>query len=177
MDKENGMDDEKTLQDLVASEVYDASQRPFDFIEEGKETALICESDSALREKITAVLMEGNYLVTSPESAREALKNMRFHIYQLVVLNENFDTEDPKNNSVLKYLESLAMNVRRNIFVVLLSEKLRTNDSMSAFNKSVNLIVNPSNIDDIEVIIKHGLAEHEHFYRVFKESMQKLGRL
>ena len=177
MDKENGMDDEKTLHDSVASEVYDASQRPFDFIEEGKETALICETDSGLKEKIGTVLMEANYLITSPESAREALKNMRFHVYQLVVLNENFDTEDPDTNSVLKYLETLAMNVRRDIFVVLLSEKLRTNDNMAAFNKSVNLIVNTSNINDIEGIIKHGLAEHDHFYSVFKESMQKLGRL
>jgi DNA-binding NtrC family response regulator len=177
MDKENGMDDEKTLHDSVASEVYDASQRPFDFIEEGKQTALICESDSARREKITTVLMEDNYLVTSPESAREALKNMRFHVYQLVVLNEDFDTEDFDNNSVLGYLESLAMNVRREIFVVLLSEKLRTNDGMAAFNKSVNLIVNTSNINDIEGIIKHGIAENEHFYSVFRESMQKLGRL
>jgi len=177
MNKENGMDDEKTLHDSVASEVYDASQRPFDFIEEGKETALICESDSARREKIGTILMEGNYLVTSPESAREALKNMRFHIYQLVVLSESFDTDDPNKNSVLKYLESLAMNVRRDIFVVLLSDKLRTNDGMAAFNKSVNLIVNTSNVDDIEGIIRHGIAENEHFYRVFKDSMQKLGRL
>ena len=171
------MDDEKTLHDSVASEVYDASQRPFDFIEEGKETVLICESDSARREKIGSVLTEGNYLVTSPGSAREALKNMRFHVYQLVVINENFDTEDPDNNSVLKYLESLSMNVRRDIFVVLLSDKLRTNDGMAAFNKSVNLIVNTSNINDIEGIIRHGIAENEHFYGVFKESMQKLGRL
>ena len=177
MDKENRMDDEKTLHDSVASEVYDASQKPFDFIEEGKETALICESDSALREKISTILMEDNYLVTNPESAREALINMRFHVYQLIVVNENFDDEDPDKNSVLKYLESLAMNIRRDVFVVLLSEKLRTNDSMTAFNKSVNLIVNSSNIADIEGIIKHGMAEHEHFYSVFKESMQKLGRL
>jgi DNA-binding NtrC family response regulator len=177
MGKENTMDDEKTLHDSVASEVYDASQRPFDFIEEGKETALICESDSALREKLSTIFMEGNYLVTNPESAREALKSMMFHVYQLVVVSENFDTEDPDNNSVLKYLESLAMNVRRDIFVVLLSEKLRTNDGMAAFNKSVNLIVNTSNIDDIEEIIKHGIAENEHFYGVFKESMEKLGRM
>lgn len=171
------MDNEKTLHDSVASEVYDASQKPFDFIEEGKKTALICESDPALREKIDTVLKEDNYLVTSTVSALEALKNMRFHVYQLVVLSDNFDTEDPDENDVLKHLESLAMDTRRDIFVVLLSDRLRTNDSMAAFNKSVNLIINTSNIYDIGEIIKHGVAEHEHFYSVFKESMYKLGRL
>jgi CheY-like chemotaxis protein len=171
------MDDKKNLYDSIASEAYDATEKPFDFIEEGKETALICDPDSAVREKISNILQENKYLVTTPDSVREALGNMRFHVYQLIVINENFDTLDRDESGVLSYLESLPMNIRRDIFVVLISKDMRTTDKMAAFNKSVNLIVNSSNIDEIGDIIARGIAEHEYLYRIFKESMERFGRL
>jgi hypothetical protein len=49
-------------------------------------------------------------------------------------------------------------------------------DYMMAFNKSVNLIVNVKIINDIEKILKRGLADHASFYRVLKESLIKAGR-
>jgi hypothetical protein len=47
---------------------------------------------------------------------------------------------------------------------------------MAAFNKSVNLVINPKNIDDFEKILKRALADNIAFYRVFKETLMKFGR-
>jgi CheY-like chemotaxis protein len=156
---------------------YDASDRPFDFIEEGTETALVCESDPSIRSKIIDFLQKEGVRITEPVSAREALKNMRFHVYQLIVIDEHYETDDDRNNIILRYLNGLSMDIRRNIFVVLITRRFRTMDKMAAFNKSVNIVVSVKNIDQFGAIVKKGVAEHEAFYHVFKETLRKTGKI
>ena len=168
---------EKTIIDEVGSGTYDASEKPFDFVEEGAETVLLCETDSAIRAKIRSVFKNMGYNTTEPETARDALKQMRFHVFDLVVLNETFDTKNPDENNVLMYLDRLSMSIRRNIFIVLLTNKFRTMDNMAAFNKSVNIVINLKNIDETEKILKTGLTDNIAFYKVFKELLAKTGRV
>ena len=170
------MEDGKSLLNEVAAEGYDAADRPFDFVGEGGETALVCEPDPAVREKISGALREVNYQITEPATAKEAMRYMLFHLYDLVVLNERFDTEDPHANDVLLYLENLATATRRKIFVVLVSGQHRTMDNMAAFNRSVNLILNLKNIDETGKIIKRGVSDNAAFYHVFRETLQKMGK-
>jgi CheY-like chemotaxis protein len=170
------MEEEKTLLDELAAEDYDAADRPFDFVGEGGATALVCEPDPAVRDKIVGALREMNYQITEPVTAKEAIKYMRFHVYDVVVLNELFDREDKAANDVLNYLAGLAMTTRRKIFVVLVSEKYRTMDNMAAFNNSVNLILNLKNIDETGKIIKRGISDNAAFYHVFRETLQKMGK-
>lgn len=172
------MEEKTSLANEVASGGYDAAGISFDFIGMDSETALVCESDPAIKEKITKALVDRGYCVTEPVSGREALKSMRFHLYNLIVMSENFDSADGRNsNEVLIYLQNLAAAARRNTFVALLSDNDRTMDNMMAFNKSVNLIVNRKNIDDIAKIIKQGVDDSKAFYGTFKETLKKLGRI
>ncbi|WP_054029752.1 zinc-ribbon domain-containing protein [Desulfatitalea tepidiphila] len=154
-------------------EGYDASEKPFDFIEEEGKTALVCESDTLIREKMRPTLDLMEYHITETPNSREALKKMRYHTYDLVLLNEYFDTRDPDANPVLIYIERLAMETRRNMFVTLLTTRFRTMDHMTAFQKSVNMIVNLRNIDDIDKILQRGMADYGLFYKVFKESLTR----
>ena len=172
-----GIEKKKTLIDEVDANTYDASDKPFDFVEEGVETALLCETDVAMKKKIKSALHNMNYHITAPELPKDALKQMRFHVFDMVVLNERFGDLDPKMNSVLKYMDRMNMSIRRNIFVTLITDRFRTMDNMAAFNKSVNLIVNPKNIDEIEKILRRGIADYEAFYRVFKRALIKTGRV
>ncbi|MFO7688494.1 MAG: zinc-ribbon domain-containing protein [Desulfobacterales bacterium] len=155
---------------------YDASEKPFDFIEEEGNTALVCESDPAMLKKIVDTLNLLEYHVTVSESGRDALKKMRYHQYDLVVINAAFHCNGPDTNMVLLYLERLNMSARRDIYVTMISSEYRTMDQMMAFRHSVNLIVNSKNIDDIGKIIQRGLTDHEFFYRVFKETLKEVGR-
>ena len=154
-------------------EGYDASDKPFDFIEEEGQTALLCESDALIREKIRPSLDILEYHITEVPNSREALKKMRYHNYDLVVINEYFDAQDPDANPLLIYLERMAMEMRRNIFVTLLTTRFRTMDHMSAFQKSVNLVLNLRNIDDFDKIIQRAIADFGLFYKVFKETQNQ----
>jgi uncharacterized protein YbaR (Trm112 family) len=170
-------DKEQTLIDEVDADTYDASDKPFDFVEEGVNTALLCESDTAIQNKIKTGLYNMDYHITAPQLPKDALKQMRFHVFDMVVLNERFGTQSPDMNPVHKYLDRLNMSIRRNIFVTLITDRYRTMDNMAAFNKSVNLIVNLKNIDEIEKILRRGIADYEAFYRVYKRALIKTGRV
>jgi predicted Zn finger-like uncharacterized protein len=150
---------------------YETADKPFDFIEEEGKTALVCESDTLIREKLRPALDVLEYHITEVPNSREALKKMRYHTYDLIIVNEYFDTQDPDANPLLIYLERQFMDVRRNMFITLLTSRFRTMDHMMAFSKSVNLILNIRNIDDFDKIIQRALADYGLFYKVFKESV------
>lgn len=159
-----------------SSNSYDATEKPFDFIEEEGLTALVCESNPMVRKTIIQALDLLEYQITEAESTRDALKRMRYHNYDLFVVNEHFDTDNPESNGILLYLERLSMNVRRFMFVALISSRFRTMDNMLALNKSVNLIINIKNIDDIGKILSRGITDNEYFYRIFKGTLKELGK-
>ncbi len=163
----------KTIIDEVGSGTYDASQNPFDFLGEGEKTALLCEQDPAFRGKVRSALENMGYNITEPESDRDALKQMRFHVFDLVILDEVFGSENPDENNVMKHLKQLSMPIRRKIFVVLITRQFRTMDNMKAFSKSVNLVVNIKHIDETEKIIKKGLSDNTAFYCVFRNALIK----
>ncbi len=154
---------------------YNAADKPFDFIEEEGETALICEADATIKGKIKHVLDFMEYHISETADTRDALKKMRYHDYDLIVINETFSSRSPDSNGILIYLERLKMRSRRKMYVALLSKRFKTMDAMSAFQKSVELIININDIDHFEKILKKALTEHDQFYRVYSEEQKSLG--
>ncbi|MFW5958126.1 MAG: zinc-ribbon domain-containing protein [Desulfosalsimonas sp.] len=168
--------DSKDDLSAVSGADYDASEKPFDFLEEEGHTAMVLEKDRETAEHIKEVLKVMDYNVTVPEDIREALRRMKYHQFDLIVLNEAFDSGNPDANGVLIYLQRLNMHMRRNIFVALLTERYKTMDNMAAFLKSVNIVVNLNDIKSFDRIIARGINENNLFYSVFKETLKKLGR-
>ncbi len=171
------MEEEKTLLNEVASEDYDAADRPFDFVGEGGATALVCEPDPAVREKISDGLKELGYQITTPATAKDALKAMRFHVFDVVVLNELFDTEDPKANDVLPIWKRWPCP--------------RGGDSSlpwSAGDTGRWTTWPPSTGASISSSISRasmtwgrsssrGVADNRAFYHIFQETLQKMGKV
>ncbi len=161
--------------DYDYSEKYENPDSAFDFAEEEGKTALICETDPEIIQPIVKVLDFMEYHISMTESAREAIKKMRYHNYDLLIVNESFDSRNPDANGILIYLARLHMSFRRDIFVTMLSRRFRTMDYMMALNKSVNLIINVENINQFENILKRGLSDQDIFYRIFHETRKTLG--
>ena len=161
----------------VDEEGYDASEKPFDFLEEEGKTALICENDSARFKQIKEILEIMEYNITEPEGIRDALRKMKYHTYHLVLVNEGFDESDPESNGILIYLERMPMEVRRDIYVGLISDRFPTMDYMTAFLKSVNITINPKDMASLDQILTRGINERDMFYGIYKESAQKFGKI
>ena len=156
------------------SDRYDAADKPFDFIEEDALTALVCEDDPVIREKIKSTLLLMEYNVSVAGSTREALKRMRYHHYDLMVVNQTFNSNAADANGILVFLERLPMSTRRSIFVCLITTRYRTMDHMMAFNQSVNMIVNTQNIDEFGKVLSTALTDNDIFYRVYHDSVKKI---
>lgn len=160
------------------ADVYESDETPFDFAEEEGLTALICVSDEKLtQKKIKPVLEFMEYHVSEVDSTRNAIKKMRYHSYDLIVVDEEFDTKHPDANGILIYLSRLNSDIRRNIYAILLTQRFRTMDFMRTLNKSVNLIVNIKDIEEFDKILGRGKSDSDMFYRVFKESLKNTGRV
>ncbi|WP_169728943.1 zinc-ribbon domain-containing protein [Desulfatirhabdium butyrativorans] len=155
---------------------YDAADRPFDYIAPGARTAMICETDDDIRSSLSAELMALGYYPVMPVNCEEALKRMRFHVFNVVIVNDRFDCNQTAAHPVLETIRNLAMETRRAMFVVLLSDRFRTMDDMAAFHQSVNLIINDRNIAEFTKIFNRSLADHQLFYEVFLECQSKLGK-
>ncbi len=153
------------------ADLSEISEKPFDFVEEEGKRALLCEPDPMIKKAVLPVLEVLEYHVTESKNSREALKTMRYQDYDLIVVSEVFDTEDPDTNGVLIYLERLNMSIRRNIYVAMISHRFRTMDHMHAFQKSVNIIVNVDNISDFDKILRRGIADHGLFYQTYKDNL------
>jgi len=159
------------------TDTSDDAEKPFDFIEEEGNTALVCEQDLDIRKKVIDALDIMEYHITVAENGRDALKKMRYHVYDLIVINETFNSDAPGSNMVMLYLERLPMSIRRNTFVIMISAKFHTMDRMLAFRYSVHIILNLKNIDDFGKIVSRGLTDNELFYQVFNESLKTVKRM
>ncbi len=158
-------------------EDYDSSDKTFEFIEDEGKTAMICESDSEIKKQIKPVLDFMEYHIIDVGSARDAIKKLRYNKYDLIIINESFDAQDPDTNGVLIYLSRLPMIDRRNIFVTMLSNRFRTLDLMTSLGKSVNMIVNLKNLNEFENILKHGVSDSDMFYRIYQETLKNTGKI
>lgn len=160
----------------VSGEDYDASEKPFDFLEEEGKTAMVLENDPERAGHIRSTLGRMDYHVTEPASVRDALRQMKYHQFDLIVLDETFDNSSPDANGVLIYLQRMTMDIRRNLFAALLTERFETMDNMAAFLKSVNVVIHKKDLGSLDRILARAINENELFYAVFKESLRKMGR-
>ncbi|MBN1545371.1 MAG: hypothetical protein JW902_01780 [Syntrophaceae bacterium] len=156
---------------------YDDSDKPFDLIGTDTETALVCIGDDDIRTTISDQLKSRDFFVTEAKNAKEAVKKMHFNNYNLLAIDENFDTTNPDNNDLIRYCANLSMAARRCFFVVMVSQRFRTLDRMVALNRSMNMIINAQGIKDFATLVTNGMAENEGFYFTFTEVMKASGKI
>ncbi|MBI9089577.1 MAG: hypothetical protein JEZ12_10210 [Desulfobacterium sp.] len=158
----------------VAPRAYDATEKPFDFVEEDRRTALVCMAGEASRTQVSDALEAMGLAVTWATDVNQALTRMKYHLFNVVVVDDEFDT--PEQTGVLETLRALEMVSRRRIFVVLVTQRFRTLDNMAAFHESVNLVVNGKSLNDVKRIFVRGIQDHDRFYAVFTDSLKETGK-
>ena len=116
-----------------------------------------------------------SYHIETVHNAQTALTRMKYHLFNIIVLDEAFGASKGMK-PVINYLNELNMSIRRRIVVILMSDNLRTMDNMAVFHQNVNQIINHRDIKDMDKLLKRTIQEHEQFYTVFNESLKKAGK-
>ena len=146
-----------------------------DQFEEESKPALVCHSGEQEKETLKSALTEIGYHVEFAATADEALGKMPTAQYEVIVLDEAFDGSTHENNTLLKALQEMLMATRRTIFVALLGSQFTTGDHMMAFAKSVNVVINPSDMGHISTTLKHSITENKEFFRTLIECFHEAG--
>lgn len=155
---------------------YESDENTFYFAEEGN-TALLCEEEPIIKKKISKALDSMKYHITEAADARDALMRLRYHAYDLIIVNESFAISNSEANAILTFFERSPMVSRRNTCIVLISNRFRTMDNMMALQKSVNSIINMKDITDIDKILNKITLENTFFFKMFNETLKEAGRI
>jgi hypothetical protein len=141
------------------------------FFDTGDNTALVCIDHQQFQKLVVPQLIDMTYKVHLGLFEEDVLLKLRTYNYNVVVIYENFKGSNVQTNPILREMVKRPGSLRRGHFVVLLSHRYATNDAMSAFVQSVDLIVNISDLANFKPVVRRGVAQHRELYQSFQETL------
>lgn len=142
------------------------------FFDLGDKTALVCVDHAEYQKLIVPQLIDLNYKVHLGLFAEDVLLKLSTYSYNVVVIYENFKESSLEDNPILHEMVQRPGALRREHFVVLLSQRFATNDAMTAFVQSVDQIVNVADIANFKPVVRRGVAQHHDLYLPFQETLK-----
>ena len=147
-----------------------------DPVAEPRRLAMICVDQLHGQMRVKTALAELGYTVHIVNDPKEAIDRLWQQPYGLVMLHEEYGGA-ADNNGVLKILQPMPMSIRRFMYVGLIGKQYRTLDPTAAFAKSVNFVVAETELSNLKAIVQEAVADHDRFYRVFREVLREAGKL
>jgi CheY-like chemotaxis protein len=138
--------------------------------------ALVCEDAPERQAVIKAALEQIGFTMLAVKNADEAVERLRRDVYELVILDEQYQGATPLDNPVLASLRAMSMTQRRWTFVALVGREFKTFDNAMAFARSVNVVVNINDLPHFPAILKKGITDHVEFYRTFRQVLTDAGK-
>lgn len=154
----------------------DPDAAALDFVEEGVKIALICSENSDIQAKSRAALEGMDYRVFNSTNLKDAMSKIRYHHFDVVVLDEKFSGEDHRSNAILRFFMPMPMSTRRRMFLALVGNDFRSMDNMAAFSLSVNVVINTNDLDQMDKMFYKSISENDKFYKVFWDAYRELGK-
>lgn len=127
---------------------------------------LVCASP-AYREVIARPLADQDYDVFVADNMAQGLGRMREERMDIVILDANFDPLEQGVAFITREVRLLRPSERRRLFFVYLTSGVRTMDLHAAFLHNVNLVINPSDVDQLPEALEVSLRHFNELYRDF----------
>jgi predicted Zn finger-like uncharacterized protein len=127
---------------------------------------LVCSSP-AYREVIARPLAEQDFDVFVAENMAQGLGRMREERMDIVILDANFDPLEQGVAFITREVRLLRPSERRRLFFVYLTSGVRTMDLHAAFLHNVNLVINPSDVEELPDALGASLRHYNELYRDF----------
>ncbi len=159
--------DEPTLNDLakmLAAAMKDVEAKPNpDRLRSGQRKLLVCSSP-AYREAIAESLIKDDYDVFVAENLAQALGRMREDRMDIVILDANFDPLEQGVAFITREVRLMRSSQRRRLFFVYITSNARTMDLHAAFLHNVNLVVNPSDVEQLPEALGVSIRHYNELY-------------
>jgi hypothetical protein len=147
------------------------------FFDLGDNTALVCVDHQQYQKIVVPQLIDMTYKVHLGLFEEDVLLKLKTYSYDVVVIYENFKNTKLETNPILREMVKRSGPERREHFVVLLSHRFATNDAMSAFVQSVDLIINISDLANFTPVLRRGTTQHRELYHSFHEMLKSVQSL
>ena len=131
---------------------------------------LVCASP-AYRETIAESLLDHDYEVFIAENTVQALGRMREERMDVVVLDANFDPVEQGVAFITREVRLLRSSERRRLFLVYVTSGVRTMDLHAAFLHNVNLVINPSDVEQLPEALEVSIRHYNDLYRLFNRAL------
>lgn len=142
------------------------------FFDVNDNTALVCVDHQQYQKLIVPQLIDLSYKVHLGLFEEDVLLKLKTYNYNVVIIYENFKGCKPEQNPILADMIKRPGSQRRDHFVVLLSHRFATNDAMSAFVQSVDLILNVSDLANLKPVLRRGIAQYRELYQTYHETVK-----
>jgi hypothetical protein len=147
------------------------------FITTADKPALIAFSTPDWLDAVNAALKELGYKVHTAATHSDFLVRFNQIRYQVVVVEELFCANNLDENSTLKALQGMSMNLRRHATVILLGNSFQTFTPMEAFQQSVHVVINSSEMFMLKQLIEKAVAENALFLQSYREVQGRVSSL
>ena len=139
--------------------------------------ALVCLAPCLGRNRIMAGLENMGFKVHVPETLGQALKNLEYYVYPLVVVGDAFDAD----KALAANMNNMDMFLRRKICLVRVGPGFETGNAMTALDLSANYVIKSQDLEQedaslVNTVLAVALSEHEQMYAVFNDSMKAAGK-
>jgi predicted Zn finger-like uncharacterized protein len=134
--------------------------------------ALVCVACESTRAATAELLARNDYQTFVADDVSQAIERMREERMDVLVLDPDFDSAEQGAAFVNNEVNMLRPAERRKVFLINLNAAARTGDAHAAFVNNVNLIINPSDIENLPRVLDRALRDYQDLYsdlnRAFK---------
>jgi hypothetical protein len=148
-------------------------ENEIDLVDDEVKTALLCDTNLKRAEKIAQALQELDFWVVHAMRPAFALGKLHHNDYEVVLLEENFNSEKESRNLVLHHMQVIPMHLRRRFYLCLISEDKPTLNSKLAFRMGINMVLNSRDIDKAKVLLARALKEYKSFYSIYNMELAR----
>jgi hypothetical protein len=147
------------------------------FITAEDKPALVACSNPAWLDAAKRALRELGYKTHAVESHADFIARFSRIRYEVVIIDELFTAKKPEENLSLHTLQNTAVSQRRHAVTILLGDGFKTFDAMQAFQNSVHVVINGSEISMLKHLTEKALADNDLFLHNYREVQNHIAKL
>lgn len=137
-------------------------------------TALVYAEDEDFVKRLQDKLSELSYEIRRITTPVELTVRFRYHTYDLVLLQQKGNVLTQPMTEILQAVHKLPTDARRNTLIFLFEPNASRLDSFKAFLYSVDLVLSPMEVEQLDRIILKATTDKKNSYKILYDCQQKI---